>query len=85
MEKLNEQYELEEMVAKKTRQNKMQINHDNNNDNGYDSDESDHYELFNKREARSKGLIGLPIDMIGKHMVREGGPNGELVHMQLRR
>ena len=51
---------------------------------GYDSNENDEYKLFNKREARSAGIIGLPIDMIGK-LAMTLGVNGETRYMQLKR
>jgi len=54
---------------------------------GYDSDENDKYEPFNQRKARESGIIGLPIQDIGKYMYipNPSNPNGGPLLVQLKK
>lgn len=50
--------------------------------NGYDSDDNDSYEPFDRKEARHNGIIGLPIDLIKKYMMVYNTERMEVVQLK---
>lgn len=52
--------------------------------NGYDSDDDDSYEPFDRKKARQTGIIGLPIDLVKKYMMVRN-PQGGMQMVQLQK